>query len=165
MKRWLYTAVLCLSTPVFASTQTLNKIAIVNISGIFQQSPQRSIAAKQLENEFKDRASKLQSQERDLQIKIQRLQRDSSTMKASERNELERLIISQRENFTKKAQDFEQDSHRRQTEERNKLLSRIQNAIKTVSIKEGYNLVFDTNAIAYIENIKDITASVLQQVK
>jgi len=165
VKKWLYAAGLGLVMASSASVQAADKIAIVNVASIFQQMPAREAVAKQLENEFKSRATDLQSQERSLQTKMQRLQRDGSTMKASDRSKLEKDVMAQREAFSAKAQQFEQDNRRRQGEERNKILSRIQDAVKSVASKEGYDVVIDANAIAYASNDKDITADVLKQVK
>lgn len=165
MKKWLYAAGLGLALATSAVAQAADKIAVVNVSSIFEQSPQRDVVAKQLENEFKGRATELQSMERDLQTKMQRLQRDGSTMKASERSSLEKSVMAQRETFSTKAQAFEQDNRRRQTEERNKILSRIQDAVKNVASKEGYDVVIDASTVAYATNAKDITADVLKQVK
>lgn len=50
-------------------------------------------------------------------------------------------------------------------EERNKILSRIQDAVKSVASKGGYDVVIDANAVAYADPSKDITADVLKQVK
>ncbi|NDL65560.1 molecular chaperone Skp [Acerihabitans arboris] len=165
MKKWLYAAGLGLALAASASVQAADKIAVVNIANIFQQSPQRAVVAKQLENEFKGRATDLQAQERDLQTKMQRLQRDGSTMKAADRSRLEKDVMAQREDFSGKAQAFEQDNRRRQGEERNKILSRIQDAVKAVATKQGYDIVIDANAVAYAGSANDITADVLKQVK
>ncbi|MGL9769863.1 MAG: molecular chaperone Skp [Sodalis sp. (in: enterobacteria)] len=165
MKKWLYTTGLGLALAISAVTQAADKIAVVNISSIFQQVPRRIVVANQLENEFKGRATELQSMERDLQIKMQRLQRDGSIMKASERSSLEKMVMAQRETLSTKAQLFEQDNHRRQTEERDKILSYIQDAVKSIASKEGYDVVIDANAVAYATNAKDITTDVLKQVK
>ncbi|KHT42973.1 molecular chaperone Skp [Pectobacterium brasiliense] len=165
MKKWLCAAGLGLALAASASVQAADKIAVVNVSSIFQQLPQRETVGKQLENEFKGRASELQSMENDLQGKMQKLQRDGSTMKASERSKMEKDVMAQREQFSAKAQAFDQDNRRRQMEERNKILSRIQDAVKAVATKEGYDVVIDANAVAYVANAKDITADVLKQVK
>ncbi|QWA12152.1 molecular chaperone Skp [Sodalis ligni] len=165
MKKWLYAAGLGLALAASASVQAADKIAVVNIASIFQQLPQRATVAAQLENEFKGRAADLQAQEKDLQSKMQRLQRDGSTMKASDRSRMEKDVMAQREDFSAKAQAFEQDNRRRQAEERNKILSRIQDAVKTVASKQGYDIVIDTNAVAYAGASQDITADVLKQVK
>nr|WP_202607331.1 molecular chaperone Skp [Dickeya dadantii] len=161
----MYAAGLGLTLAVSAGAQAADKIAIVNVSSIFQQLPQREAVGKQLENEFKGRASELQSMERALQEKMQKLQRDAPTMKPSERTKLESDVMAQREQFSSKAQAFDQDNRRRQMEERNKILSRIQDAVKAVATKQGYDVVIDANAVAYADNAKDITADVLKQVK
>ncbi|WP_291971729.1 molecular chaperone Skp [Candidatus Symbiopectobacterium sp.] len=165
MKKWLCAAGLGLALAASASVQAADKIAVVNVASIFQQLPQRETVAKQLENEFKGRASELQKMESDLQTKMQKLQRDGSTMKASDRSKSENDLMAQREKFSNKAQAFEQDNRRRQMEERNKILSRIQDAIKSVASKDGYDIVIDAKAVAYVGNAKDITADVLKQVK
>lgn len=165
MKKWLYAAGLGLVMASSVSVQAADKIAVVNVQSIFQQMPARDAVAKQLENEFKGRATQLQAQERDLQTKMQKLQRDGSTMKASDRSKLEKDVMAQREDFSTKAQAFEQDNRRRQAEERNKILSRIQDAVKSVASKQGYDIVVDANAVAYASHEKDITADVLKQVK
>ena len=125
MKKWLCAANIGLAMAASAGVQAADKIAVVNVSSIFQQLPAREAVAKQLENEFKGRASELQNMERSLQTKMQRLQRDGATMKASDRSKLEKDVMAQREQFSQKAQAFEQDNRRRQMEERNKILSRI----------------------------------------
>jgi outer membrane protein len=154
VKKWLCAAGLGLVMASSASVQAADKIAIVNVASIFQQMPARDAVAKQLENEFKSRATDLQSQERSLQTKMQRLQRDGATMKASDRSsKLEKDVMAQREAvLSAKAQQFEQDNRRRQMEERNKILSRIQDAVKSVASKEGYDVVIDANAVAYASN-------------
>nr|WP_269749536.1 molecular chaperone Skp [Xenorhabdus lircayensis] len=148
-----------------ASVQAADKIALVNVAEVFQQLPAREAVAKQLDNEFKGRASELQRMESDLQTKLQKLQRDGSTMKASDREKLEKEAVTKRDEFTQKAQTFENDSRRRQVEERNKILGRIQDAVKVVAGKEGYDLVLDANTAVYSASSKDITSEVLKQVK
>ncbi|AFP85309.1 molecular chaperone Skp [secondary endosymbiont of Ctenarytaina eucalypti] len=165
MKKWVYAAFLCLTFAASAIAESADKIAVVNVSSIFQKLPQRALVSKQLENEFKGRATELQSMERALQTEIQRLQRDGLTMTASERSSLEMSVMAQRETFSNAAQAFEQDNRRRQTEERNKILIRIHDTVKSVATKKGYDVVIDTNAIAYARNAKDITSDVLKQVK
>lgn len=164
MKKWLVAAGLGLA--MVTSAQAADKIAIVNMNSLFQQVAQTTGVSKTLENEFKGRASELQSQENDLQGKMQRLQRDGSTMKASDRSKLEKDLMSQRQAFSQKAQAFEQDRSRRSNEERGKLVNRIQSAVKKVAADQSIDLVVDANTVAYnSSDVKDITADVLKQVK
>jgi len=164
VKKWLVAAGLGLA--MVTSAQAADKIAIVNMNSLFQQVAQTTGVSKTLENEFKGRASELQSQENDLQSKMQRLQRDGSTMKASDRSKLEKDVMSQRQAFSQKAQAFEQDRARRSNEERGKLVNRIQSAVKKVAADQSIDLVVDANTVAYnSSDVKDITADVLKQVK
>jgi outer membrane protein len=149
-----------------ASVQAADKIGVVNVQEVFQQMPAREAVAKQLENEFKGRATALQAQETALQSQMQNLQRNSGSMKAADRAKLEKQVMANREDFSAKAQAFDNDNRKRQAEERNKILGRIQDAVKTVAAKDGLDIVIDANALAYASNdAKDITDEVLKQVK
>ncbi|OTA19741.1 periplasmic chaperone [Xenorhabdus beddingii] len=165
MKKVLCAAGLGMALAFSAGVQAADKIALVNVAEVFQQLPAREAVAKQLDNEFKGRATELQRMESDLQTKLQKLQRDGSTMKASEREKLEKDVVAKRDQFAQKAQTFENDHRNRNLEERNKILVRIQDAVKVVAGKEGYDLVLDANAAVYSASGKDITAEVLKQVK
>lgn len=160
MKKWLLAAGLGLA--MATSAQAADKIAIVNMGSLFQQVAQKTGVSATLENEFKGRASELQRMESDLQSKMQRLQ----SMKAgSDRTKL-KDVMAQRQTFSQKAQAFEQDRARRSNEERGKLVTRIQTAVKSVANSQSIDLVVDANTVAYnSSDVKDITADVLKQVK
>src|SRR5690606_16840019 len=148
------------------SAQAADKLAIVHMGNLFQQAARQTGVSATLGNDCKGRASELQRMEGDLQSKMQRLQRDGSTMKASERSKLEKDVMSQRQTFSQKAQAFEQDRQRRSNEERGKLVTRIQSAVKAVAADQSIDLVVDANAVAFnSSDVKDITADVLKQVK
>ncbi|WP_058912345.1 molecular chaperone Skp [Entomohabitans teleogrylli] len=164
MKKWLIAAGLGLV--LATSAQAADKIAVVNMGNLFQQVAQNTGVSRNLENEFKSRASELQGMETSLQNKMQRLQRDGSTMKASDRTKLEKDVMAERQQFSTKAQAFEQDRARRSNEERGKLVTRIQTAVKKVADDKGYDVVLDAGTVVYSgSSIKDITADVLKQVK
>lgn len=166
MKNWIYMlGVIIVYIMKISDAVAANKIAIANVANIFQQSAQRAETIKQLEYEFKDRATELEMMEHDLQLKMQTLQKDGSTMTDNDRNELEKSLVSQREIFSNKAKIFQQENHARQTEERDKILDIIYSAVKNIAKKENYDIVIDTNAVVYSNSkIKDITDSVIKQV-
>ncbi|VFP79644.1 OmpH family outer membrane protein [Candidatus Erwinia haradaeae] len=165
MKKFLYAVTMGCVLIFSMSVQASNKIAVVNVVNIFQQLPEFAIITHKLENEFRDRTNTLQSMEHELQMKIQHLQRDRLTMKENEQLSMEKDILTQREKFNTEAQIFEQDNRRRQIEERNKILNKIQHAVEKVASLQGYDLVIDQSAVAYFIKSKDITTDVLKQVK
>ncbi|UAJ64976.1 OmpH family outer membrane protein [Candidatus Schneideria nysicola] len=164
MKKWLYIVSIMLVITTASPVWSIDRIAVVNITNIFQQSPQRATVAKELEEEFKDRVTELQCMERDLQSKTQKLQNTGNDMNPQERKELEQSLMIQREKFSSKIQSFEQDNHRRQTEERHKILSQIHEIVRNIAHQEEYDIVIDISALAYFNPSKDITNSVLAQV-
>lgn len=166
MKRWVYILSMIFLAMQVNAVSNFNKIAIVDISNIFQQSAKRAEIIKKLECEFKDRANELEMMEHDLQMKMQKLQRDGATMKVNERNELEKLLVSQREIFSNKAKIFQQDNHARQSEERDNILNMIYNIVKNIAKKENFDIVIDTSSIVYHNShIKNITDVVMEKVE
>lgn len=162
MKKWLCAAGLGLALAASASVQAADKIAVVNVA-----SSCRSV--KPLPSSWKTSLKAVLPNCRKWKAICKPKCKNCSvmdlTMKASDLSKAENDLMAQREQFSNKAQAFEQDNRRRQMEERNKILSRIQDAIKSVASKEGYDIVIDANAVAYVGNAKDITADVLKQVK
>ncbi|NUU66025.1 molecular chaperone Skp [Enterobacteriaceae bacterium BIT-l23] len=159
MKKWFIAAGLGLA--MAASAQAADTIAVVNMANLFQQVAQSTGTTKTLENEFKGRASELQTMESSLQSKMQRLQNSKG-----KNSSLEKEVMADREKFSAKAQAFEQDRARRSNEERGKLVTRIQTAVKKVADDKDIDVVLDANSIAYHgSDVKDITADVLKQVK
>lgn len=61
MKKWLVAAGLGIALVTSAGVQAASDIAVVNMSSLFQQVAQNSGVSNTLENEFKGRASELQS--------------------------------------------------------------------------------------------------------
>ncbi|OQM33992.1 OmpH family outer membrane protein [bacterium endosymbiont of Pedicinus badii] len=146
-------------------TQAIEKIAVVNLSKVFQNSSQRMIVIKELEKEFRDRALELQNIEKDLKNKIDRLKKEKNKLSISESKALEKSIFLQKEQFANKAQLFERDNRRRQNEEKDKIIEQINKIIKSIAKKDGYDVVLDSECVIYLNNTKDITEEVLKQVK
>ncbi|MFV9997673.1 MAG: OmpH family outer membrane protein [Arsenophonus endosymbiont of Dermacentor nuttalli] len=163
MKKLLCAAGLGLILSVSANAY-VEKVAVINVGEIFQNIATSKAISKQLEKEFKGRANELQNMEKDLQTRVEKLQK--SAAKPNEKDL--KAFEAKRTDFLKKAQQFEQDNQRRQQEERNKILQTIKTTTKTVAEKESYDVVVDVNAVLYakdIANLKNITDLVIKKVK
>ncbi|WP_159565841.1 OmpH family outer membrane protein [Budvicia diplopodorum] len=161
MKKWLCAAGLGLAMVASAGVQAADKVAVVDVMSILQKMPEREVIAKQLDTEFKARATALQSEEKAAQDKVKKLQTSGASMKAADRSKLEGEIKA----FQEKANAFTQDSRRREAEEMNKLVAKVQAAVKTVADKEGYSVVIKADAAFYAAAETNITDKVLAQVK
>ncbi|MEI4269861.1 MAG: OmpH family outer membrane protein [Candidatus Dasytiphilus stammeri] len=151
------------STTIHAAN-LLNKFAVVNIGQIFQQLPQMEVISKNLEQEFKERASALENMAVNLDTKSHQLQ-GNSLINSQEHKELEQELILQRKAFAAKIEDFENDKHRRQWEEQNKIIKMIREAVEQVAHNDKYDVVLDSNVILYADHLPDITEQVLKQIK
>ncbi|QBH95653.1 molecular chaperone [Limnobaculum zhutongyuii] len=161
LKKWLCAAGLGLAMVASAGVQAADKVAVVDVMSILQKMPEREAVAKKLESEFKSRATALQSEEKAAQDKVKKLQTSGGSMKAADRTKLENDIKA----FQQKAAAFTQDSRRREAEEMNKLVAKVQDAVKTVAEKDGYSVVVKADAAFYVNSDSDITEKVLAQVK
>lgn len=161
LKKWLCAAGLGLAMVASAGVQAADKVAVVDVMSILQKMPERETIAKQLDTEFKARATALQKDEKSVQDKVKKLQTTGASMKAADRTKLEGEIKA----FQEKANAFTQDSRRREAEEMNKLVAKVQAAVKTVADKEGYSVVIKADAAFYAADENNITEKVLAQVK
>lgn len=149
-----------MSTSVMAE----QKIAVVDVQGIFQAMPQAAEIQNAIQMEFKDQIEEVNQLQRDGQFYAERLQRDAATMSEQEKKDLEQKILAVREDLAKKGQPLQQNIQRRSNEERNKLLGLIKQAIDSVAAKQGYDLVLNAGAVAFAKEEYDLSEQVLKQV-
>ena len=162
-KSFLATALLgsaLLSAPALAE----QKIAVVDVQGIFQAMPQAEEIQAAIQAEFKDQIEEVNQLQRDGQFFAERLQRDAATMSEQEKQEIQKKILEVRDQLAAKGQPLQQNIQRRTNEERNKLLGIIKQAIDTVAANKGYDLVLNTGAVTFAKQELDLSEEVLQQV-
>merc|ERR1711964_272793 len=82
------------SALVSTSVMAEQKVAVVDVQGIFQAMPQAA--------EIKDQLEEVNQLQRDGQFYAERLQRDAATMSDAEKKELEQKILSVREEESKR---------------------------------------------------------------
>jgi|TARA_R110000751_G_scaffold266571_2_gene365603 outer membrane protein len=152
------------SALVSTSVMAEQKIAVVDVQGIFQAMPQAAEIQNAIQVEFKDRIEEVNQLQRDGQFFAERLQRDAATMSAQEKKELEQKMLAVREELAEKAQPLKQNIQRRSNEEQNKLFSLIKQAIDSVAAKQGYDIVLNATATPFVKEQYDMSEQVLEQV-
>lgn len=149
-----------LATPAMAE----QKIAVVDIQGIFQAMPQAAEISANIQAEFKTQIEEVNQLQKDGQFYAERLQRDQATMSEQEKTEIQDKILDVRRQLSEKAQPLQQDIQRRSQEEQNKLLALISQAIDSVANKQGFDVVLNAGAAAFAKEEFDISKDVLDQV-
>lgn len=153
---------LSLGMSATASAQE-NKIAVVDVGAIFQQLPQREEISQGLEREFRDRIERMQEAEQELNQLRERIQRDESIMSEEERNEAMAEFQQRAGEAQQRGEQLNEEMRRRQNEERDRILRRIQEIIAEIAAEEGYDLVLEANSIAYAADSYDISEQVIEE--
>lgn len=153
-----------LSTALFAgAAEAQQKIGVVDMMSIFQQLPQREQISQDLQAEFEDRFEEMRQLEQKVQELRQKQERDAAIMSNQEKTQLNRELEQVISEAQLKQKALQEDTRRRQQEERNELLGKVQQAINAVAQEEGYDLVLESNAVAFMKADNDLSDEVVSQ--
>jgi outer membrane protein len=140
------------------------KIGVVNPTAILEQAPQAKAALKRLEKEFAPRDKKAVAEQKALKKLEDKLNRDGPIMSESARRSAERDLVSRKRDLRRELDALRDDRTFRSNEERTKLLNYVNEAIKAVGKKDGYDLIL-YEGIAYAKPNVDLTKKILNYLK
>ncbi len=149
------------SSSVMASDAGI-KVGVVHFMKVVASAPQQQAVNKQLENEFKERGEELRKIQQEVRSIVEKAQRDEATLSQAQKVEISRDIEAKQTDFKLKEKAFQEDLKRRQMEERQKLGTLINQAIDKVAKAGNYDLVLNTEAVAFISQRVDITDQVIK---
>ena len=133
-----------LGAPLAAQAEN---IAVVDMGAVFEQLPQREQIMQSLKSEFGDRMSEVQKMQEEMRSLMEKQQRDGALMNDTQKTELVRKMEALKSEYQLKGKALDEDLRRRQGEEQNKLLVKVQKAINTIAEKEKYDLVLQRGAV------------------
>lgn len=122
-----------LGAPLVAHAE---KIAVVDMGAVFEQLPQREQISQSLKKEFGDRVADVQKMQEEMRSLMEKQQRDGALMNDAQKTELVRKMESLKSEYQLKGKALDEDLRRRQGEEQNKLLVKVQKAINTIAEKD-----------------------------
>lgn len=141
----------------FAQAQ---KIAYVDYQRVLTESPQAKAATAALEAEFGPKQKQLEASRKDLETKLQKFDRDQSTMAESERTKTQRELSEQRVTLERRAKEFQEDVQMRQNEELQRVQKMIVESVRSYAKAQGLDLVI-AQGVIYNSDPVDITIQVL----
>lgn len=148
-----------LTAPTLAQAE---KIAVVDMQAVFEQLPQREQVSKTLKAEFGDRVAAVQNMQEELRGMLEKQQRDGALMSESQKTDMVRKMESMKSELQLKGKALDEDMRRRQGEEQNKLLVKVQQAINAIAEKESYDMVLQRGAVIYVKPTSDISNKVVE---
>lgn len=158
LKALLFTTIMILSLNLEAAEL---KVGYVQVDKILKEAPQTAESGKKLEQEFSPRSLELDKMKNQITSIETTLENETLSMSDTERRNKQRQVSNLKIEFQRKQRELREDINIRKNEELSVLQDRINNAVKTVSEADGYDLVM-YGGVAYASKKIDITDKVLK---
>ena len=136
------------------------KVAIVNVQQVLQQSPRVTALSKKLEDQFKDRQTKLNDDQQALQVELDKFKKESPTMSQKDRDAMEKKITADRTDLVKRVVTYQQDLQKEQNKVMQGILADLNGVVSSIAKKDSYSLVLDSQAVVFSSDGVDITKDV-----
>jgi len=144
-----------------------HKMATVDIEAIAQRLPEVATIHHTIQSEFKDQINAITKMQADAKYKYDKLQREGATLSTAQQDALKKAILAQQKEVESRSKPLQEQMKRRGTEERNKILAKVQKAIAAVAINGGYDVVLHKASVAFMANGEstDISGKVAEHIK
>lgn len=139
------------------------KFGHVNAQAVMESLPDFIKARAEVEGQAKAYDNDLKAMQDEIQKKYDEYDKTKATMNETKRNETEASIQQLMQKFQQAQQDNSQALQKLQQEKMQPIISKLQNAIKSVGKAGGYVYIMDVSSgIPYISDSlsKDVTAEV-----
>jgi outer membrane protein len=149
----------CLSNVALAQS----KVAFVNTEKILKESALAQDAQKVLSNEFSKREASLLELASSLKSKSEKLERDGSTMSATERQKLQTELADSDAKFQRDRRNLEEEVQSRRSQLLANILERANREIIKIAEADKIDIVFQD--AVWVSPKIDITTKVLDALK
>jgi len=140
------------------------KMGVIDIARILEESPQAEQARETLQKEFAPREQRLIETQKKIRSLEEQLARDGAIMSESERNKLERNILSKKRDFKRNQDEFRDDLNFKRNEILEKLQRNLVGSIQKFAKSEGFDLLF-AEGVIYADDALNITEQMLEKLK
>lgn len=145
---------------VCSTAQAELKIAVVSVPQLIEESPQAKSAMQALQDEFMPRRREIETQQKELKTREDKLTRDSAVMSEAERNKSEKDLRDGQRDLQRRQNEYVEDLNVRRNEELGKLQRTLLQEVQTYARAQGYDLVIGDGVLFAKDGI-NITAAVL----
>jgi outer membrane protein len=152
-------AILAAAMLPLGAAQAQAKIGVVNVARLLQDAPQAQAAQQALENEFAARRRELETQQKDLKAREDRLAKDRAVMSETDRRNAEKALRDGQRDLARKQNEFLEDLNVRRNEALGQLQRTVLQEVQSYAKSAGLDVVV-ADAL-YASPAVDITAQVL----
>jgi len=146
-----------------AEAQAL-KIGFVNFGRLLEESPQAKAAQASLEAEFMPRQRDVAAQQKSLQEKSDKLQKEAAVMSEADRVRTEREVRDLELNVNRRFKELQEDLNLRRNEEVGKMQRALLQEVQAYAKTNGYQLIV-SDGVLYAADGVDITPQLVAAIK
>ena len=140
------------------------KLGVVNVALLLEQAPQAKLATASLEKEFSPQQAELKSLAGKLEKQQADYQKNKAVMSDAQKISKEREVSMLTREIQRRRNDVQELLNLRRNEELAKLQNVVNDSIKEIGKKQGFDLIL-YEGIAYTNERIDITKDVLNHLK
>ena len=140
------------------------KVGVIDIARVLEESPQAATARENLQKEFSPREKKLIEKQKKIRDKEEQLARDGAIMSKSERDRIEREIISLKREFQRDQDEFRDDLNFKRNEILEGLQRKLIGSIQSYAKANGFDLLL-AEGVVYTSDTLNVTEDVLGAIK
>jgi outer membrane protein len=149
-----------LAVGVSATAHAELKIGVVSVPQLIEESPQAKGAMQALQDEFMPRRREIETQQKELKAREEKLTRDSAVMSESERTKAEKDLRDGQRELQRRQNEYVEDLNVRRNEELGKLQRTLLQEVQSYAKAQGFDLVIG-DGVLYAKDGINITPAVL----
>lgn len=146
----------------FAGSTT---IAVVDYVKVFKEAPQGKAKVDSLKAKLTPQMDALKEQQKGLVAKAKKLQQEEATMTKAEKAKKEKSFLKLQQDFQTKVMSVHKDEVKKEQSVVKNFETNVKRSIKAVAKEGSYDLVLNSQAVAYRKDSNDITDKVVKIMK
>jgi outer membrane protein len=140
------------------------KIGYINFGRLLDESPQAKDAQQRLEGEFLPRQRDVAAQQKTLQEKREKLQKEAAVMSEADRVRTEREVRDLELNVNRRFNELQEDLNLRRNEEVGRMQRALLQEVQAYARANGYQLIVSEGVLFAAEGV-DVTPQIVAAIK
>ena len=141
------------------------KYGVVDYMVVFQVVPQGKDKLVEMKGSLQPKIDGLKKQQSDLQTQMKKLQKDAPTLTNAQKQEKERQLLQKQSDFQMKVKSIQDGEAAKEQAAAVLFQNAVKKAIDTVGQRDGYDLVFNSQAVPYSKMGADLSHEVIAEMK
>lgn len=161
MKKVILASMFMLSTVAFAQ----DKFGTIDPIKVYQQVPQGEAMITAMQKDLQPKIDALQQQQQQIIGQIQQLNQQTAKLTPAELQKAQQAIIAKQDQFKREAVALRQQEAKQEQQVGESFQTLFNQTVEQVAQRDGYTMVFSSQAVAYGQQSVDVTDAVIEIMK